>query len=229
MVVVPQDLLESLRYNQQQKMGVVGQQLVTLDSEMKEILQENIPDHEKAQKYFQTLQKYMTTKENATKVVEEKEPIQPADIVPSPIDDIPTRHKKKAEQIFNWMKRVAPDITWNTRGEVRGIPGSNIADLITELSKSKSTTTPTGFTQFTELVKEANIPQTLVSNKEHWQTYFKPDAVRADDIYQTPRAEPLTPVTPSIRRTITPVYTPVKTTPPTNTYIPKRTWLSLDE
>ncbi len=202
-------------------MGVVGQQLVTLDSEMRDILQENIPDNEKAQKYFQTLQKYMVTKENVMK--EEEEVTVPE--IPSPINDIPVKQKKKAEQIFNWMKRVAPDITWNHRGEVTGIPGSNIADLVTELSKSKSTTTPTGFTQFTELVKDANIPQTLVSNKEHWETYFRPSAVRVDDIYQTPRATP----EGTHRRTITPTYTPVKVPSPGNTYIPKRQWFTLPE
>ncbi len=223
MVVVPQDLLESLRYNQQQKMGVVGQKLITLDSEMRDILEENLPDHEKAQKYFQTLQKYMVTKEEIVekKEVEEGKKDKPITL-PSPIDDIPVKQKKKAEQIFNWMKRVAPGITWNHRGEVTGIPGSNIADLVTELSKSKSTSTPTGFTQFTELVKEANIPQTLVSNKEHWNTYFRPEPVRVDDIYQTPRSTPIT--TPRIRTIIPSTLTPVKT-PPLN--IPKRQWLTL--
>ena len=220
MVVVPQDLLESLRYNQQQKMGVVGQKLVTLDSEMRDILEENLPDHEKAQKYFQTLQKYMVAKEE---IVEKKEDEDEPITLPSPIDDIPVKQKKKAEQIFNWMKRVAPGITWNHRGEVTGIPGSNIADLVTELTKSKSTSTPAGFTQFTELVKEANIPQTLVSNKEHWNTYFRPEPVRVDDIYQTPRSTPIT----QVRRTITPsTLTPVKTPPPPLN-IPKRQWLTL--
>ena len=104
MVVVPQDLLESLRYNQQQKMGVVGQQLVTLDSEMRDILQENIPDNEKAQKYFQTLQKYMVTKENATVKEKEEEGTAAIPEIPSPMNEIPVKQKKKAEQIFNWMK-----------------------------------------------------------------------------------------------------------------------------
>ena len=188
MVVVPQDLLDSLRYNQQQKMGTVGQQLVSLDTEMKDILNADLPDAAKAQKYFQTLQKYMMTKEIATTPKEEKTETPPTSL--SPVNDVPLKQRKKAEQIFNWIKRVAPDkITWNNRGEVEGIPGSNIADLITELTKVRSTTLPAGFAQFTELAKEANIPQTLVSNKEHWDTYFNPAPVRDDDIYEetTPR------------------------------------------
>ena len=246
MVVVPQDLLDSLRYNQQQKMGVVGEQLITLDGEMKHILAADLPDAEKAQKYFQTLQKYMTTKEIATSPKEvKKETLPPADSL-SPIDDVPVKQKKKAEQIFNWIKRVADDtITWNKRGEVEGIPGSNIADLVTELTKVRSTTLPTGFSEFTELVKDANIPQTLVANKEHWDTYFNP--VRADDIYEERRSTPypaiphtstpypahsstrrytlMSPETPS-DRTLTRL-TPTRTPPPVN--VPKKTWHTLED
>ena len=229
MVVVPQDLLDSLRYNQQQKMGPVGQQLVTLDTEMKDILNAELPDAVKAQTYFQTLQKYMTTKEIATTPKEVKKETV-TDPILSPVDDVPLKQRKKAEQIFNWIKRVAPDtITWNRRGEVEGIPGSNIADLVTELTKVKSTTLPVGFAQFTDLVKEANIPQTLVANKDHWDTYFNPAPVRADDIYAstpypTRRYTFMSPETPD--RTLTragdqPVdrslsLTPTRTPPPVN-------------
>lgn len=226
MVVVPQDLLESLRYNQEQKMGTVGKQLVTLDSEMKDILNADLPDAEKAQKYFQTVQKYMMTKEMAT-TLPPSETKETPEIILSPVDDVPLKQRKKAEQVFNWMKRVAPDsITWNKRGEVEGIPGSNIADLVTELTKVKSTSTPTGFAKFTELVKEANIPQALVSNKDHWQNYFSP--VRDDDIYETPANTPVRrpPRTPTdLDRTFT--LTPTRTPPPVN--VPKRTWLTLRE
>ncbi len=230
MVVVPQDLLDSLRYNQQQKMGVVGQQLITLDAEMKDILNADLPDATKAQKYFQTLQKYMTTKEFATQPKEVKTTTPVSN--PSPIDDVPLKQRKKAEQIFNWIKRTEPNITWNKRGEVEGIPGSNIADLVTELTKVRSTTLPAGFAQFTELVKEANIPQTLVANKEHWDTYINP--VREDDIYEsTPyptrqHARRFTLMSPET--TLTPVdrslsLTPTRTPPPVN--IPKKTWHTL--
>ncbi len=206
MVVVPQDLLDSLRYNQQQKMGTVGQQLVSLDTEMKDILNAEMPDAQKAQKYFQTLQKYMVTKEIATTPKEVKKETVAETL--SPVDDVPVKQRKKAEQIFNWIKRVGSDtITWNKRGEVEGIPGSNIADLVTELTKVKSTNVPVGFAQFTELVKEANIPQTLVSNKEHWNTYFNPAPVREDDIYETPAN---TPVRRGSRRYDTPRYHPYR-------------------
>ena len=249
MVVVPQDLLDSLRYNQQQKMGTVGQQLVSLDTEMKDILNADLPDAAKAQKYFQTLQKYMTIKEIATTPKEVKKETPPTSL--SPVDDVPLKQRKKAEQIFNWIKRVAPDkITWNNRGEVEGIPGSNIADLITELTKVRSTTLPAGFAQFTELVKEANIPQTLVSNKEHWDTYFNPAPVRDDDIYEETRHSPYprhssTPyprryalMSPGVHHSPADTLvhhspgdrslslTPTRTPPPVN--VPKKTWHTLE-
>ena len=243
MVVVPQDLLDSLRYNQQQKMGTVGQQLVTLDTEMKDILNAELPDAVKAQKYFQTLQKYMTTKEIATTPKEVKKEATTPTSTLSPVDDVPIKQRKKAEQIFNWIKRVAPDtISWNRRGEVEGIPGSNIADLVTELTKVRSTTTPAGFAQFTDLVKDANIPQALVANKDHWDTYFNPAPPRDDDIYEahtstpyptterryaflTPDADTLLHHSPVVDRSIT--LTPTRAPPPLN--VPKRTWHTLDE
>ena len=186
MVVIPKDLLEALRYNQKQQMGQVGERLVTLDQEMKSVLsQEGISDNEKAQQYFQTLQKYMAAKEMAkTPVLEVKKPtITPGKI----LNDIPSQQQKRAEKIFNWLDRVAPDISWNETGEVEGIPGSNIADLVTALSKSKSSSDPTGFNQFAELLQKKNIPRTLVANAKHWNTYFTPTispVLQEDDIYE---------------------------------------------
>ena len=187
MVVIPQDLLDSLRYNQREKMGQLGEQLVSLDREMKTILNQETDDDRKAQMYYQTLQKYQNAKEMVQKppvatVVEPK--------AGSFVDDIPKPQKSKAEKIFNWLERVPADISWNLKGEVDGIPGSNIADLVTELSKAPSKTAPKGFAEFAEALRKANIPKTLVSNQKHWDTHF--NVVADDDIYSpmTPKSTP---------------------------------------
>jgi len=198
MVLVPQDLLDSLRYNQREKMGPLGEQLVSLDKQMKNVLsQENLNDDQKAQLYFQTLQKF-----TATKDLIKQPPIaaEPAVKLGAPLDDIPTQQKKKAEKIFNWFKRN--DITWNQKGEVEGIPGSNIADLVNELSKKTSKKQPKGFTEFAEKLKVANIPRTLVVNSTLWDRHFDDTVVEDDDIYTTPsptpsRPAPYLPPTPS--------------------------------
>jgi len=191
MVVIPQDLLDSLRYNQREKMGPVGEQLVSLDRQMKTILNQDSDDDSKAKLYYQTLQKYLATKDRL-----KMPPVATAAVaVPkagSFFDDIPRLQKTKAEKIFNWLERVPTDITWDLKGEVEGIPGSNIADLVNELSKVPSKTQPRGFDEFTERLRDANIPKTLVANQKHWDTHFDDTLVAADDIHSpmTPQATP---------------------------------------
>jgi len=198
MVVVPQDLLDALRYNQQEKMGPMGQQLSSLDHQMKTILSSELPDDKKAQQYFQTMEKYTTMKDIA------KKPQNTAAMSPLPdptsekssdqLNEIPVLQQKKAEKVFNWLSRVAPHITWNEKGEVEGIPGSNIADLVTSLANPKSRRDPRGFSDFAELLQTANIPRTLVANNQHWDNYFTPittdSHLLADDIYETPKSTP---------------------------------------
>lgn len=198
MVVVPQDLLDALRYNQQEKMGPIGHQLSSLDNQMRTILSSELPDDKKAQQYFQTMEKYTTLKDIA------KKPPTTAAINPSPdptyekssdqLNEIPIPQQKKAEKVFNWLDRVAPNITWNEKGEVEGIPGSNIADLVTSLANPKSRRDPRGFSEFAELLQAANIPRTLVANNQHWDNYFTPITpdphLLEDDIYATPKSTP---------------------------------------
>ena len=229
MVVIPKDLLEALRYNQKQQMGPVGERLVTLDQEMKSILtQEGITDDAKAQQYFQTLQKYMAAKEmkSVTPIIEKPTIIEKNPPVVTPgkiINDIPTQQQKRAEKILNWLERSG--ITWNEKGEVEGIQGSNIADLVTTLAKQKSTTDPTGFDQFAELLQTKNIPRTLVANTKHWDTYFAPPILREDDIYPPQ----LTPMKPTRDIFGTPPQTPrrLRSSAPKRTSPSTQRWLKM--
>ncbi len=186
MVVIPKDLLEALRYNQRQQMGPVGERIVNLDQEIRSILnQENISDVEKAQQYFQTLEKFAAAKELIPAKVKST-----TSKAKTPIDflnDVPNTYQNRAQKIFHWLSRAAPDINWNEKGEVSGIPGSNIADLVTELTKPKTASEPVGFPQFAELLQQANIPRSLVSNSKQWDTYLaQPPTFEDDDIYMGP-------------------------------------------
>ena len=184
-------------------MGPVGEQLISLDKDMKTILSDTtLNDDQKAQHYFQTLQKYTTTKD----LMKEPTKQPPPPTTTTILDDIPPAQKKKAEKVFNWLERTGSDINWNQKGEVDGIPGSNISDLVNELSKSnKSKKQPKGFTAFAEKMKEGNLPKTLVANSTLWDRHFGDKMVEDDDIYTTPSGSRPTPSRPTPYSSPTPV------------------------
>ena len=64
LAVVPQELLDSLKFNQEQQMGPIGKKMLDIDREMQSILnRDDLDQYRKAQLYTQTLAKYIDYRE----------------------------------------------------------------------------------------------------------------------------------------------------------------------
>lgn len=215
MVVVPQDLIENLRFNQQQRTGSVGRQLMTVDRELKEILaRDDLPTDEKMELYYEILQKYRKLE---TKY-REKPPAPAATTAPPAarvadewLDRIDKqftlRNREKAEQLYEWVKEKS-DITWNEKGEIEGQPKSNILTLLDDVTRPvprDKGVDPNGMADFAKSLQASNIPRYLIGNATHYKKYFQQE--QQDPSTSPPPLQPSPPSPPD-----TPYHTP-KTRP----------------
>ncbi len=179
LAVIPEDLLEALKYNQKQQMGPTGEQLLAVDQDIKSILSRtDLPEDEKVQLYASALDKYHVIKHRVP-VSKPSVPTPTANLPASTADDdwekqitslLPKNQRNKGTQLYQWMKNNLPDIKVTDRGEIEGLPDSNIVDLIDEISRSKPRVKaglPKGFDSFMSRLHEANIPRSLIGNVQH--------------------------------------------------------------
>jgi len=133
MVVVPQDLIENLRYNQRKKAGDEGKKVLDVDKEIKSVLnREDLSQDDKIRLYHQLIMKYRDVRE-------QKEVVEP---VPQEVDEweeiidkhFNVQNKGKARNVLEWL-RTKVDVKWNERGEVEGHPGSNILTLLDDITR----------------------------------------------------------------------------------------------
>lgn len=239
MVVVPQDLIENLRYNQKVKAGPTGKHILTVDREMQEILkQDDLAQEDKIRLYNNALMKF-----GDKKPVKQIEQIQEPMMDDDDDDDdnewveIIDRHfnisnRGKAKNVLDWI-RTKSNITWNDKGEIRGQPGSNILTLLDDITRATprdKKIEPVGMVAFTEKLRESNIPRYLIS--AFYQKYLNPSnnlTLQEEEEEKTPYSTPIreTPrrprrlVSPNVNRVPTPTGIPA--TPPTT---PEKEWLT---
>ena len=227
MVVVPQDVMENLRFNQKQQVGAVGKQLMDVDREIKEIFdREDLAMDEKLTLYYDVLQKYRKLDKQynvkpATILKEVKVDIEPpgapapSGAVAAPVASAASdewldridkqfnvRNHDKAEQLYQWVKDKS-DLRWNEKGELDGVPKSNILTLIDDVTRPMprhKDIEPVGLSQFVSKLRESNLPEYLIGNTTHYKKYYTP---------ATP-ATVSTPATASADTTSAEVSTPVK-------------------
>ena len=169
MVVVPQDVIENLRFNQQQRTGSVGRQLMTVDKELKEILaRDDLPVDAKMELYYEILQKHRKLETKYRERSPVRAPVSPA----AQPDSVPQR----SEQVYEWMKEKS-DIKWNDKGEIDGQPKSNILTLLDDVTRPTprhKDVDPTGMADFAKSLQASNIPRYLIENTSHYKKYFQP-------------------------------------------------------
>ncbi len=202
MVVVPQDVIENLRFNQQQRTGPVGRQLMTVDKELKEILaRDDLPADAKMELYYEILQKHRKLETKYRERSPVRAPVSPAaqpDSVPQRSDEwmdridkgFTLRNREKAEQVYEWMKEKS-DIKWNDKGEIDGQPKSNILTLLDDVTRPQprhKDADPTGMADFAKSLQASNIPRYLIANTTHYKKYFQPEPA--------PLSPPSSPETP---------------------------------
>ena len=199
MVVVPQDVIENLRFNQQQRTGAVRRQLMTVDRELKEILaRDDLPADAKMELYYEVLQKYrkLETKYSekspqnttvaspqSTTVASRVTPAVAPPVAHAASDEwmdridkhFTLRNKEKAEHLYEWVKEKS-DITWNEKGEIDGQPKSNILTLLDDVTRPvprDKGVDPNGMADFAKSLQASNIPRYLIGNPTHYRKYFQ--------------------------------------------------------
>ena len=174
MVIVPQDLMDNLRYNQRKKAGDVGSQVIGIDKEMQSILtRSDLSQDDKIRLYNHALLKYGDIVE---KKKEEKLDITLPEVIDEWDDMIDKQftinNRSRAKNILDWI-RSKGEIMWNDKGELDGHPGSNILTLLDDVSRSQPRDKgiePIGMTHFVKKLVDSNLPRYLLST--HYQRYI---------------------------------------------------------
>lgn len=193
MVVIPQDLMENLRYNQQKKVGREGKRELDIDREMKHILaRDDLDLKDKVRLYNSTLTKFGETKPEKEKVQElmVEEPEQEDEWVDMIDRHFALTNKLKAKHMLEWIRNKG-SITWDDKGVVKGLPGSNILTLLDDITRQQprhKTVIPVGMEAFASKLTDSNVPRYLVS--PFYQKYFGPtvedDDDEEEDVFSSP-------------------------------------------
>ena len=106
------------------------------------------------------------------------------------LDSVPSTMKRKAQLLLNILK-YNPNMTWDDDGTVKlygkAIEGSNIIDLVNGVLRHRKGSETTGWQPFAEGLREMNIPQDVIGNRERWEWMHRGVSPRTpDDNYVTP-------------------------------------------
>lgn len=147
---------------------------------------EDLSEAEKSQLYGQTLHKFKTAHKKALK--------EPTSILSSMtnqskinqhiLDSVPSTMKRKAQLLLSILKDNQ-NMSWNDDGTVKvygkSIEGSNIIDLVNDVLRHRKGSEPTGWRPFAESLRDMNIPQDVIGNRERWDYMHQPLAPIDDD------------------------------------------------
>ena len=167
--------------------------LHTLDQEMQSILnQHHLSDEEKVEQYNQVLQRYLEYHNHLrTPVPPPSKEAQLPNLQNKVMNTVPTVMKRKAEALLERIQHH-PNASWNDRGEFvynkKVITGSNIVDLINDMVRHRKSFEPVGWQSFAEALRESNVPQEMVGNRERWEWMHRPPSPpRKKDSPSTPQ------------------------------------------
>ena len=163
-----------------------------LDDEIRQTLDANMPDDQKIKLYRMSLKKYMSYADNIERVEdaraeEKKKALEEKDV----LDSIAIDDRHKAKRLLSYLKRSA-EAKLDHNGELtyqqRRLPGSNVVDLIDGVLSKTLTDQPEGWDEFVNVLKEVNVPRTLIANERLLR-----------DVFPAVRARPRSPVAPTLR------------------------------
>lgn len=175
-----------------------------LDTEIKTILDNpNIDDETKTSAYSQVLSRYLSARQQYSRPT----PVPVVDVPPSKddlgeiqLDAVPKQYAKKAQLLVDHIRR-SPGIGWNQRNElvVEGatVPNSNIIDLVGDLVRPKTNFSPRGVGDFVRVLKQTNVPVSLINNRDRWLDHESDLHRRASRRQSSPIADDRVPTTPS--------------------------------
>jgi hypothetical protein len=171
MILVPSELTSQT--------NPINQILKNLDIEMMNILKrEDIPMDQKLRQYNQTLSRYSSlenTKNQPYKldIIESRNNAISDEEV---LNGIPKRNEKLAKALWRFVKknnRIIIEDDGEVTVDGTTVRGSNIIDLIHDLSRERKTKQPArGMTEFAGALKASNLPLEYVANKNR-HVFFK--------------------------------------------------------
>jgi hypothetical protein len=99
------------------------------------------------------------------------EPIGRQDLEEKLLSSFPKNLRSRARAL---LTHISTRVTWNDMGEVIidgvKIPGSNIMDLVKVQLKDYKDLRPTGLEKFTDILKDTNVPLSLLTSSRRVQT-----------------------------------------------------------
>jgi hypothetical protein len=173
MILVPSELTSPTK--------AVDQILHNLDSEMMNILQkEDIPADVKLKQYNQILSRYSSLQDFKRQPYK-LDVIDPDDCKITDeeiLHGIPDKNKKTAKALLNFVKKGS-NILIEKNGEItvngNRVKGSNIVDLIHDLSRDRKTSKiPKGFQELIRGLKASNLPLEYVVNRKRRNMFVEP-------------------------------------------------------
>ena len=159
----------------------IHRSIATLDQEMRAILERNdVSDEEKVRLYNQVLQRYLEYHDHLrTGLVTKTNQTVPKAMQEEVLHTVPKTMRRKAESILERINRN-PNMGWNERGEFvfndKVVRGSNIVDLVNDLIRHRKSFQPHGWEEFARALRQSNIPQDLVGNRNRWEWMHRESA-----------------------------------------------------
>ena len=151
--------------------------LSALDTEISSILENDAPDDEKAKLYLMALKRakfYGQDPTPATKPVDKLES--------TVLDSLPPIQRYKAKRTMDLLKRDSA-VDFDGQGQLvyrqSVVPGSNIVDLISDVTRTKSTEDPIGWEALAESLRDNKASHDFISNTRSWNFMRDPKPKRS--------------------------------------------------
>lgn len=190
MAIVPYKMLEEIhRWKTEHRPRLPPSpnvvQTVDLQKDMGSVLErEDLSETEKAQQYGATLQKFQLAHQKAlhpsTTGVKLASPATTqtatdistdATLQERILESVPATIRRKAKLLLQMVEKH-PQMSYNENGELeyagKPVPGSNIIDLMNDVLRHRKSFRPQGWEVFSRGLKEINVPQEFVGNRERW-------------------------------------------------------------
>ena len=147
--------------------------LSAMDTEIANTLDSDAPDDVKAKHYIMTLKRYKFHEEIPKPTVKPIEKLES-----TVLQSVSQKQQYKAKRAMDLLKRNS-EVDFNDQGELiyrqSKVPGSNIVDLIEDLTRTTSTEAPVGWEALAQSLNKA--PCEIVSNTRSWN-YLRDSAPR---------------------------------------------------
>lgn len=196
LVVVPEKMLQELNDLKTKNRPTLPvdpevTKTVDLQFEMDHLLKRNdLSESDKSRMFGESLHKFKQSHSKALESslgVNDIKPVIKPEIKPITnsnnihdkiIESVPPSMQRKAKLLLQSLEGHS-NLSWDHQGvmQINGKPikGSNMIDLVNDIIRQRKTSSPpVGWQQFSQGLRDINIPKEYVGNKQRWLTMQKP-------------------------------------------------------